>query len=786
MRNRRLNAPALVLTVAVASVALCTATHAQSGATDDPWTLLQAELATTPAHATELAHVLSLAGEDPHDLHAWVHHHTDLVPYRGALRGARGVLLDRAGNALDRALLLHALLEAAGHDVALAHAELDDAQLAIVASGVDAAPHATEPLDDDEIAALAERARRELGLDAAAVHRTLVDAADAQRRLQSTLSERTDASSATLLQALEDVLRASAQDPDGEALRDHWWVVLRGADGSQLDLDPSLPGAGARLVAAEALHTVTGPRDLATLDGDCPDLRCGERLHLVLVRAVAEVHADGVAEEHTLLEHTLVAAELDGLAVALSVVAFGGDGVPDPFAITDPTAALRAALLEHDRWRPMITIGGDELADRVVSAGGHLLDDPDQRPATSGGGPLGGLGAIGGRQSAAPAARGIVTALWWEFEIVTPGHPTALERRAVVDLHGPERRAAGEQPGELSEHARLERALALSGQSELLVSGAALTEESLARRAAQRLLAEREAFEAWAGPLDAPMSETNERLVATMALVSPLERFSLERGLATRRAGDGAQLAVSVLAYHQRMTAELALEAAFDVISAPAGAAAPAGPVTARLRGGVLDAVLEGLLAIEPDEVVTQAVPSVADAFARDPGSWLAAAPGEALPTATSLGGDLAARARADLAAGFAVVVPTGADDAVGHWRVDPNTGSTLAIGTLGWGQAMASYAERVATMIEVHGTLKRYANLGRCLGLAVSQPLQGVQGVGEELAECVFDVVCSGVESVIGKLTGGAPSWTSIGVGFGVGKAWGGVCSGLWGEISR
>ena len=57
-----------------------------------------------------MAAVLAQVGNDPAAMRAWVAREAYLVPYRGLLRGVVGVLMDRCGNSLDRAMLLAALL----------------------------------------------------------------------------------------------------------------------------------------------------------------------------------------------------------------------------------------------------------------------------------------------------------------------------------------------------------------------------------------------------------------------------------------------------------------------------------------------------------------------------------------------------------------------------------------------------------------------------------------------------------------------------------------------------
>src|SRR5690348_5498354 len=76
----------------------------------------------------DLDAIVKLTDGDPARIFAWVRDKTFWVPYRGELRGAAGVLMDRLGNSLDRALLLAELLRRAGQDVRLAHAQLSDEQ----------------------------------------------------------------------------------------------------------------------------------------------------------------------------------------------------------------------------------------------------------------------------------------------------------------------------------------------------------------------------------------------------------------------------------------------------------------------------------------------------------------------------------------------------------------------------------------------------------------------------------------------------------------------------------
>ena len=78
-----------------------------------------------PARELDTEALAAALGKDPEVLFSWVHANTSLVPYRGTLRGTRGVMLDRLGNSLDRSLLLAALFKAHGIKTRLMRGKLD-------------------------------------------------------------------------------------------------------------------------------------------------------------------------------------------------------------------------------------------------------------------------------------------------------------------------------------------------------------------------------------------------------------------------------------------------------------------------------------------------------------------------------------------------------------------------------------------------------------------------------------------------------------------------------------
>ena len=121
---------------------------------------LQDAIGKLPRDSFDVNAVVQQVGQDPAALFQWVRDYTCWVPYRGVLRDARGVLMDRLGNSLDRACLLASLLKAAGRTARLAHADLDerlaDSLMAKVRREPLAPPRpATQPADADPLGAAA-------------------------------------------------------------------------------------------------------------------------------------------------------------------------------------------------------------------------------------------------------------------------------------------------------------------------------------------------------------------------------------------------------------------------------------------------------------------------------------------------------------------------------------------------------------------------------------------------------------------------------------------------------
>src|SRR5690606_7374876 len=160
---------------------------------------------------------------------------------------------------------------------------------------------------------------------------------------------------------------------------------------------------------------------------------------------------------------------------------------------------------------------------------------------------------------------------------------------------------------------------------------------------------------------------------------------------------------------------------------------------------------------------------------------------------APDLPADLRQRVLDDLANGYLAVVPQGGSDAVGWWRIDRATGATVGMGDRGWGQAMAEYDVVTSVILQLRAALNQYASMAQCLGIALTQPLRGESGITEELAQCIFNLVCGQLNSAINMVMVSETNWTNVILSATIDALWGGTpetgfggfCGGLWKSLA-
>jgi hypothetical protein len=581
------------------------------------------------------------------------------VPYAGLLRGARGVLLDRVGSSVDRAVLLGDLLRQAGHQVRLAHATLSQRQASDLLAGM-------KPSRPQRPGASAQDG------NSAPIYSEALALANA--------------SADSLLAAFRDGATAGESRSDTatiKAIRDHWWVEYL-ADGKWVALDLLAPGAdtGRTLVAASDLHSW----DRASEQPPVPD----EEWHSVKLRVVVERYDGTATAESAVLEHVLRPAEVLGKRVALA-----HDPKPWPEELPSPSSAPNAlgdAAVQVRQWVPVLLVGDSTVDQSGFADDGGVIADPfsSQRAIaeTGGTGFMVGFGeALGG----GTASQSSMTAEWLDFELHVPGSAPRTMRRPLFDVLGPENRAAQVSGFDAGTNDRLvKRYQALVGVYSILIQPCVFTEDYVSHLAMGTFLETRSDVQRLAGEKDPKvLGKIASSILGRMEVWNPLSRLAHMRALLSKESPDWFIDQPNVLILGEGLPVVNADTAALiefiDMASNSIGIR-PDPALNAfqiRLRQGVIDTIAEqvalsGGLEKGGNTATTFALGD-ADAWQRINPRDVSAARKLDWP------GDAKARLAEDLDAGFAAYVPKVAFDngggaRWGWWRVDPLSGETVGV----------------------------------------------------------------------------------------------------------
>src|SRR5688572_24688509 len=247
---------------------------------DDTVDQIVAHTAKLPRKEFEPAALASSLGKDPNAHFEWVRDHTSWAPYRGLLRGPQGVMLDRVGSNLDRAVLLGDLLRRAGHTVRLARAQLSESQARDVMGMLRPMPERKMPPGPDD------------------------SVASARKLVQS--------QTAAVMLAIREAVSASGDDESRAlaALRDHWWVE-REDNGDWVAMDVLRPDAK----TGEALVQASSKSSWKSEDA-APSIPDAD-WHSVQMRIVVERYEAGETKEFKVLETDIRPAEVFDRPVTL-------------------------------------------------------------------------------------------------------------------------------------------------------------------------------------------------------------------------------------------------------------------------------------------------------------------------------------------------------------------------------------------------------------------------------------------------------------------------------------
>lgn len=644
------------------------------------YTLARAATRDIPRDTFDPDAVLARTGKRPRDVLAWVRDHTEWVPYRGALRGWRGVLMDRVGSHLDRALLLAELLRRAGETVRIERGRIPAEEVDAIRARLGDRPpvSAPEPPGEEALDSRLAEIARILGVPLARVRRDHEAARLAAERRREDIALRTS--------LLADVLgRAAGIDPgaaakpagsegERELFRDFFRVaVARGSN--WLPIDPLVEGG------APGDSVFEEPAETFAPDAIPPACR-----HRVRFRVLAERLAGGGLSRGVVLDREVDAAALFGKNVILRMKAL--DWPLDLPKVTLDREKMRElsertekALAEQKEWLPILDLDGEVVRQKSFRDDGTVVDEPaitlQSRKVSRANEALSGLGGGGGRD-------GELSGVFVEIVFTAPGREPVREERAWVDLVGPARRAAGAGGFAVTPEQAKARAVALGGMTSYLALPCRPSRAWLAHRRLAALLENRVPI---LGAMYAAGRDEGDRVSRYLdrARPAPMELYALA---GSRFAGpesgeiyvDGLNL-LSSFTLPERTADGVRLRQGLDLIRtrvAPRPGSAVAA-VAARFVQGVRDTVAESRTL--PPRVGTRV--NAADRLAKDVAAgreWVVLREA-ADADATALDADSRALARAALAKGLLVVAPSGppGDGETAAWfEIDPATGATI------------------------------------------------------------------------------------------------------------
>jgi hypothetical protein len=651
--------------------------------------------------------VVDSVGDDPASLYAWVRDKTFFVPYRGALRGPVGVLMDRLGNSLDRSLLLAELLTLAGYQVRFAHATLAQQQVSGLLAKIRAAaapdnrPSRSAPSSGPSEVKFIEEYAGNFQISSAPLNKAVLQLRKELDKLAA------DASSQAGEQAreLRTIIGDSAADKDDQrlsnAIADHWWVQME-QDGKWIDLDPT--SSDAKLGQA-----VRAPQETFEVGTLPEEAYCTVDVHLVVER-----WAEDGLKEHEVMSHCLRPAELNEQEVVLSHVPFNW---PAKLSLKrdEGIDRLKAAVLGVHEWLPILRVGADLLSHASFNENGEI----DEQPAITGEAeaPSGdALALLGGTEKAPdkaekrkrtpPRGSGVLTAEWVDYEIGVPGSRPRRIRRELFDLIGPAARASGKiTAAPASEADRFARGLLLLGQTAVLVQKGQPSPEYLAHLTLRWLQTTRDELLSALEAEPPPAQEEGNRLLASMLPASDmLWSYALLR-FTTSSVGPDIYIDTPNVVTVRTTPAvdsegRLVRRDLFDIVANDVAvrAGVKEGPFAIRLGQGVADTNAERLV-LAGSAVSANTLDLFSSAAAQGLKPILVSGSDESWGK-TGWSPDAAARVKKDIADHFAVIVPpqpvaVGGLKRIGWWRVDRQTGTCVGVMDSGFHQAMA---EKVST----------------------------------------------------------------------------------------
>ena len=266
-----------------------------------------------PAHNYDLVTLANNLGNDHSAAFEYVRDQIEFEPYKGTLRGAQGTLGARAGNHLDRALLLKALLDLQGIEARLVVGKLAEQNVLELEQRLFQTPlYNGKDTQTLAIAGLRNRALERLRVRANRDYTLLSNVLDDQ------------------------IHQANPSDASEIEQQAHVWVQAL-IDGEWLDMDPTLKTAQVGQALGDFEKIIDKPSQADQ--------------HAVLIELVAEsIGTDSTLEKSTILKHQLTASEAASAQIFLT---FSPDTASQGLG-----GALVGAAGQEKHYSPLLMVDG--------------------------------------------------------------------------------------------------------------------------------------------------------------------------------------------------------------------------------------------------------------------------------------------------------------------------------------------------------------------------------------------------------------------------------------------
>jgi hypothetical protein len=726
-------------------------------------------------------------GEDSKSLFEWVRDETILVPYQGSLRGPTGVLMDRCGNSLDRALLLHELLHLAGYEVRLTQGSLSEKQATEILGDIsqfqDKSPNEKSKTDFEN---LIQVYAQEYGIATEELQEIKARLIDEKDRISKVILDRGSEQTKALTDLLKKEQRKKSDRERISAakdLRDHWWVQEE-ENGDWLDLDPTERDGqpGGKLTAVDKTWNTED------LDEDL--------FHLLTIRIIVERWEEGRLKEETVLEHTLRPSNHVGERIELHHDPLNWPQDDELYNNDQPIQNLKETVLNLEEWIPVLMVGSENIGKKSFTKSGIINEKPGEKAEQRSGGVTGGLMGAFGSSRTKTEDQSILTAEWIEFEIRPPGQSHRQIRREIFDLMGPaKRKSSASNKPKFSETQILKRNLLILGQTEILALVCKLSPEFTEYLSAREMLSDMEVLLNLAK--DHATIE-NADIIAQMALISPLPgplyNLALSRSSLSRFDKetylDSLNLFCLQTFLQPNPFGELEEFQKTDIVlnDVAVHPESKEDPFQIRLEQGILETNAEVEHTISKrwtdntallfTESLAQGIDWVFIRDARDP----------ALQKA-QMAADTRAYIEQDLVDGYVVVappkpIPINGKPTTGWWRIDPRSGTTIGMSGSSSGQAMTQYVRSVNMALQLKAAIQIHAGIMRCMAAAITSPLRGNRPQNDRITlRCIWVTVCSNVQRIAKGLMNIDVNWTNIIINETVNWALKSLCKALWEE---